>query len=503
MKDTDIRSYHIFMFPFSLHHEWNEEIIGKMLNRKGWVRKQFDYRSGDFASNFSEMSYFYEFSSGAMFDDPGSMNRVMSAYSMPLGTDASYIIKVNKYGNKSIYKLHLNKIDMNVYDDKAAILSFHLANTEYTDFQDILNINDFGRRIYPQFLANDKFGRVDLQITKNSFLADCIEIDLDNGHSFSDDFSFFGNSPVQPFVLPKYIKGLLPDEMHDCKWLLDDRMYVVSMVCDNDTVESMKTLSYTREEIAKSYGNKYCDNRNAYRKWYQYVFVDNSDETCVNPEMFGNLLSEATYTRWSTYGTLYGISRYSFVCLANVSDFSVKLTKDIKTMYYRMASLALAQRALALYYSREISQISKDLDEKKTLTKELRKRVDELNRDYLRFVNNIYFREVTSQDQGIELYELMQKQMNIKRDEEGLSGEIEQLHNYIEMKNDDRRNEEMGCLTWIATLFLPATFVTGMFGMNPFDNPFNGSHFAWQLVGAVAFTLFAYLILHNWKKRRK
>lgn len=494
MKDTDIRSYHIFMFPFSLRHEWNENNIGKLLSAKGWVRQPFDYCSGDYASNFSEMGYFYEFSSGAMYDDPDSLNRVVMTYTMPLGENASYLIKVNKKGEKHLYKLHLEKVEMNVFDDKAAILSFHLANTDYAELQDILFINDYGRRFYPQFLANDKFGQIDLQTTKNSFLADCIEVDLANGRCYSEDFSYFNHPQSRPFVMPAFIKGLLPDEMHDCRWLLDDRMYVVSMLCDDEKAKMFGKLSYEKDCIAKRIEE--------YNDWYQYVFVDNDGPTCADPNMFAQLLSEATYTRWSTCGTLFGISRYSFVSLStHFGCFTLNLLRQTKTMYYRMASLALAQRALALYFSREITWISKDIDEKKILTKKLRKRVDELNRDYLRFVNNIYFREVTPQDQGIELYDLMQKQMSIPRDESGLSGEIEQLHNYIEMKNEDRRNADMERLTWIATLFLPSTLVVGIFGMNSFNDIVLPNLF-WQLMITLGVT-FAFILVLKFKKKHK
>lgn len=487
MKDTDIHSYHIFMFPFSLRHKWKENDIHKLLSAKGWVRQPFDYCRGDFASNFSEMSYFYEFSTGAMYDDSDSISRVVLTYSMPLGEDARYKISVNKNGAKYVYNLHLEKVEFNVYDDKAAILSFHLANTDYSDMQDILRINDYGRRCYPQYLANDSSGELDMQKTKNSFLADCIEVDLGNGHCYWDDFSYFDHPQSRPFVMPKFIRGLLPDKMHDCRWLLDDRMYVVSLLCDEEKANMFGKLSYEKESIVRQ--------MKEYEDWYQYVFIDNGGPTCVEPNMFARLLSEATYTRWNPYGTLFGISRYSFAILStHFGCFTLNLLRQTKTLYYRMASLALVQRVLALYFSREITWISKDIDEKKILTRKLRQRVDELNRDYLRFVNNIYFREVTPQDQGIELYDLMQKQMNIPRDENGLSGEIEQLHNYIEMKNEDRRNADMERLTWIATLFLPSTLIVGIFGMNSFDSLIMPQLF-WQVVIAVVVTLAFILIL--------
>ena len=165
-----------------------------------------------------------------------------------------------------------------------------------------------------------------------------------------------------------------------------------------------------------------------------------------------------------------------------------------------MASLVLAQRVLSLYYSREISEISKELDEDKLTNKELRSRVNTLNRDYLRFVNNVYFREVTPQDQGIELYDLMQKQMNIKRDEEGLSTEVEQLYHYVTMANDEQRNNEAKRLSNIATWFLAPTLLTGIWGMNLNEGfPATG----WYIFfSSIAFVLAIIIVLQLFKGKR-
>lgn len=447
-------SYHIFMFPFSLKAEWNQADIDRMLKNSSWERKQFSYDKGDFASNFSDQGYFYDFSSGAMFDDPDSLNRVLTTYQLHIGSDCTYTININKKGNKKSYILAVEKIELNIYDEKAAILNFHLRNDSYTDLQDILYINDYGRRIYPQFLANDDDGNINLQKTKDSFLADSVCLNL-GGHPLVEDFSSYARKSIPPYTMPNYIQSLLPAPMHSCRWLLDDRMYVVSYLSDRDFSDRMKSYGAAGKWLSK--------NRVEWW-WYQYVFVDNDDPTCQDEKMFKSLLGRATYGRWSEYGTFFGISRYSFTCLIG-TDY-IGLLRNTKTMYYRMASLALAQRVLSLYYSREISEISKELDENKLTNKQLRKRVNILNRDYLRFVNNIYFREVTPQDQGIELYDLMQEQMNIKRDEEGLSTEVEQLYHYVTMTNDEQRNEETEKLSIIATLFLVPTLLTGIWGMN-------------------------------------
>lgn len=487
-------SYHIFMFPFSLKAEWKQEDIDKMLLSVSWKRKQFFYDDGDFASNFSEQGYFYDFCAGAMFDDPTSLNRVLTTYQLPISKEDTYTININKKGVRKTYTLAVEKIEMNIYDEKAAILSFHLRNDRYSEIQDILYINDYGRRIYPQYLANDENGNINLQITKNTFLADSIRLELGRKPVYEDDFSTYARTKIPPYTMPRYIKGLLPEAMHSCRWLLDDRMYVVSYFLNKDFSDRMK-----------SYGQagKWLDRNRVEWWWYQYLFVDNDDPTSQNEEMFQKLLKQATYTRWSNYGTFTGISKYSFVNLIG-EDF-INLLRQTKTMYYRMASLVLAQRVLSLYYSREISEISKELDEDKLSNKQLRKRVNTLNRDYLRFVNNVYFREVTPQDQGIELYDMMQEQMSIKRDEEGLSTEVEQLYHYVTMANDEQRNTEAEKLSIIATLFLVPTLITGIWGMNisELGEAVNVPAWYWWLSGvtaALGLIIFVQLI---YKKNNK
>lgn len=492
-------SYHIFMFPFSMKQEWKQQDIDKMLKSSGWERAQFAYDKGDFASNFSEQGYFYDFSSGAMIDDPDSLNRVLTSYQLPVGKEATYTININKYGKTSTYILKVEKVELNVYDEKAAILSFHLNNDRYTELQDILYINDYGRRIYPQYLVNenDESGIIDLQRTKNSFLADSICLNLGNRSSYEDDFASYARKTIPPYTMPKYIKALLPEPMHECRWLLDDRMYVVSYFSNEDFSSRM------RNGYAKN--DQWLKKENVEWWWYQYVFVDNDDPTCQDEKMFKDLLTRATYSRWNNkvgsteYQTFFGVSRYSFTCLTGVDYIGV--LRQMKTMYYRMASLVLAQRALSLYYSREISEISRDLDENKLTNKELRARVNTLNRDYLRFVNNVYFREITPQDQGIELYDLMQDQMNIERDEKGLSTEVEQLYHYVTMANDEQRNNEAERLSIIATLFLVPTLVTGIWGMNLKENfPTNGWYVLFSSIAAV---LAIVIVVMLFKGKRK
>ena len=79
------------------------------------------------------------------------------------------------------------------------------------------------------------------------------------------------------------------------------------------------------------------------------------------------------------------------------------------------------------------------------------------------FLNRIYFREVTSQIQGIELYTMFQEAMNLEKEVKDLDNEIQELFEYQNMQEQRRLNK-------IASLFLPITLITSFLGMNTFDD---------------------------------
>lgn len=78
----------------------------------------------------------------------------------------------------------------------------------------------------------------------------------------------------------------------------------------------------------------------------------------------------------------------------------------------------------------------------------------------------MHFREVTAQEQGIDfykkLYEFADLEMYVKK----LDGEIEELDNYVSMVEERNINHIVGNLSMIATFFVPATVLSGIFGMN-------------------------------------
>jgi Mg2+ and Co2+ transporter CorA len=176
-------------------------------------------------------------------------------------------------------------------------------------------------------------------------------------------------------------------------------------------------------------------------------------------------LEKHTYSRWIDYGTLYGMSRYSLVMLTG-EYAPAFLIKHLQTLYYKMAELSLLQRATVVSFSDEVTHVS-DLvhsDEDKAIEK-----IEDLYKHYILFVNKIYFREITTQEQGIEMYDMMQRIMRIPEQVKDLDDEIAELNSFAGMIADKKDNKENVRHTWIATFFLPFMLMSGFFGMNYFS----------------------------------
>ena len=173
------------------------------------------------------------------------------------------------------------------------------------------------------------------------------------------------------------------------------------------------------------------------------------------------LLSDATYDRWSKWGTLYGVTRYSFVALTDRSDFATGVIRThVHTMYFQMMLLTLATRASILRFSDEVSAVAtlKDTREED--------RLKVLYEKYLSFYNRLYFKEVTHQDQGIEIYDMALKQLKIPEHIAKLDGKFVKLFDLANLKGDNRTAKAMNTLTMIGTALLLPSLAISFFGMD-------------------------------------
>lgn len=439
-------SFHTFMFPFRWKikgledQPFSKQIALQNIRyaqSPGWERcaipPTIEKESDDL---YNERNYFYEFVHPALYDDNSEQSLVRHFERRePKHGEITYRIVCGK--EKNVYELNVRYVNLNLYATGVGVLSIYLDNDKYPKISDILAINQYGRRVFPPFIGD---------VGLRTEIAHSLEFS-GLGDVYFEDFSAYTNkvkSNTPAAFIPKMVHEVA--ENIELQPVVDDRMFVLCW--------------YKNEGWTKIFKEDYSGFLDNDELWYRFVFVDSNDTTCQNKAMRRKIIGDATYERWQDWYSLYGISRYSLVYLTN-NGCPPYLTNYFETEYARMAELVLMQRASMLRFSAEVTQISK-----LSGTKDFGDRVSSLYKEYIRFENRMYFREVTAQDQGIEMYQKLVEAMNLKELVEKLDREIEELHDYVQMREDRLTNRTMSLLTWITTIFLPITVVAGYFSMN-------------------------------------
>lgn len=449
-------STHIFMFPFVIvdYDKFEKALDDSEI--KGWQNARINLSSPEL---YNEFSYFYPHIRRVLFpklkdnssretkDSQKLEDNTLSKTKELIAKEGSvYTIKIK---DGSEFSLTLEKLTFYVFNENIGILSFHLKNYEY-DAYEILKINDFGRRIYPQFLGKDN-----IEDTKGNFLADRIELNI-NGHTVVEDFSDFKSldgevsdlDKVESKMIPSFIRKIVGDKVSP---IIDDRMFVVSFYLD----EKKRVLNRLKEFDNNEYG--YIDDD----WWYKFLFVDGKSRSCANKVFCKNVVKESTYDRWIEFGTLWGVTRYSFV---GISDWDLMM-EHANSVYFDMVVLLLTYRAYLVYLNEQVQKIVQLINKKgdfNNISDEAKKVYEK----YLSFLNGIYFKEVTPQDQGIEMYKKAFSVMNIENMLKDFDREIEELDNYIDFRVENKRNRKLDSLNKLGYLLLPPSLIAGILGMN-------------------------------------
>ena len=183
-------SYHIFMFPFKWDtgeeiyksHELNIRLldVSRILQNRGrnnsddpknkkWVTVKHIDKQDNY---YNELKYFHPYVHQALFEFPDEKgNALVEQFEFPAANGWKYEIKINKrvkpVVNKQLlikaipeppdnyyfkkdekpYSLTIEKVTLDIYPQGIGIFAFHLQNNAYSKPEDILMINQFGRRI--------------------------------------------------------------------------------------------------------------------------------------------------------------------------------------------------------------------------------------------------------------------------------------------------------------------------------------------------------------------
>lgn len=431
-------SKHIFLFPFK--YSKGKSLDGVSL----WERVCSPQNEKDKIDLFNEKQYFYPFVHNALYDN-GKETTLIRHYERNVD-GGKYHVTVNQRE----YILDIESINVNLYNFGLGILSIHLQNTDtkQSSPKDILKINQYGRRVMPPFYK-------DITNEPRKELADRIKITWGNGNIIEEDFTAFKTEDSWHVgsIVSKLLKPL------DVKPVIDDRMFTLCYYENNEEMARIANASPHSQGFCRKDVNKEATCQDF---WYKYVFVDGGeDATCYGDNMYKELLCKQTYSRWEhpLWGTEYGVSRYSLAALTTETALPF-LLDYFETIYTRLAELVLCQRAALVIFSEKARELAKDGIKDYDL-----KESDDLSSEYIKFVNNFCFREVTAQDQGIELYSLMKQTLNTDSYETTLREQILQLHDRIMEIRNERNERNSLWLNKLASIVVPVTVLASLAGL--------------------------------------
>lgn len=292
-----IKSYHIFMFPFkweyiakdnleklSFKARTNISKVIDILKEENWIEYSLKEKMKDNYRIYNQLMFFYEHAQDAIYDKENDDKNWVHQfkYIKKDKCDCKYIIEIDEDEKK--YELQIDDIILKLYKTGIGILSFHLANYYEINSEDILKINDYGRRIYPQFLGKTDKNSSYLSAPQNQFLASKLILELKNlqgeSRKIEEDVTYFTELEkvnASPNKIPRIIKELLGDKFKDgkkdkvrkkevyIKPIIDDRMFVVSWFGDNNKI------TYLGDNPSNIEYEDYLNYFNSDTKQYSYL----------------------------------------------------------------------------------------------------------------------------------------------------------------------------------------------------------------------------------------
>lgn len=467
-------SQHIFMLPFNFYStgsnrypkcDW-DYLVGHIITKLApiWRESIFSPHSGGFS--YGEFQYFHPHVREQYFDlAPGQA--AVRFFKLALPNHDLAIYRIIRGENITVLELVVKSISLRLCETGVGLLSLELHNYKHPTFEEVLLINNLGRCVFTPYMAADK---VDNAITNGNAPAR-IEIELgylEAKGEFNDKYFKKPGLGVAAHITDLLASaGLGLEGAPDSAGLpfrfrptADDRMFVV---CWFGSQEWSNHMQIRRDDGGYQYQND--------SDWYRLVFVDSCEPLCQHEGMRQELIAQSTYCRWADYGTLYGITRYSLICLANRNDTSLTYLREyMRGVYAQMMAMLLIQRASLLRFSGRVAEASREARDNASAEKanisEIAGQAERLQLDYLNFVNRLWFTEVSPQEQAIEMYSQAFNLAGLDKSMEELRTEIGELHAFIRMNHEKNEGEALKGITLLGVLFLPLSLLAAIFSMN-------------------------------------
>lgn len=474
----DFYSKHIFIASFKLENN-SRDIISDNVWKEYFID---DVNTvGELVDNYTNYNYFNKQARDLFNYETDNQDEVDSKVvnykfvDIDSSVNSKYIINVNE---EKTYELNLDKIILKEYEienEKIYLMMIYVTNNDCDSLSDIKNINQYGRRLYSPWISldigngintecpddlkihiGDKFiysndkndGKADLNY-KNEEIFKYNFDDKNKYKSYSERLNAIRQKKVNNTSIIKnphksnLIQNILnynnesKDEKIEIELINPDRMYVGFYFKNNSLIERIKKYSSEKQGYAYLYDDSLSD------QLYAIAYIDGGDATCQSKVMRKKLLQETIYDRWIDWGTIHTVTHNGFGCIASDGAPYESVIMPFLTEYMEMLALVIIQRNMILEFHFEA---------KKLLGKFNSEDLENLQKEYVKFKTQVLLFEVTPQEQGYEIYRLMQKQLYIDEEKEKLDDIMNSLYEVANIEHSIKLNKKIRCLTIIGVI---------------------------------------------------
>lgn len=426
-------SFHTFIFPFIIKDSWTP---GEDYWSHDWLSSnQADaicLHGNDLYEkklNYATFQYFNRSARSALFDD----SNIVDCYESKVvkANKSMYIIELTD----SKISLNINRVRLKMYPEiKTGVLIFETeyqpdsSVSEDEKRKTVMLINEYGRRVFPEFLpyknAEDFILCAESLTVTNCNFGDLTQDVTDHFRILSDpksndEFGFINNPGRDSEIIRKILFGM--GGGIDIEPAIDDRMFVCCIVADEKWTNEF--CGIVNEPVEENYEKA--------KELYAVINCDSSGGycSCRNPQMLQECLDLQLYKRWTDYGTLHAITSHSMFCLTgNFKEIEIEVINPFLTMYIQMCVLTIVQRSALIRFDFEINKAIEN-----------RNLVNNLMKSFAKFQGQIMLPEVTSQIQGIEIYQKLTDALFIKKLEEDID---KQIHNLFEITENENAQKQ-------------------------------------------------------------
>lgn len=471
----------------------NTNLKSKDLSNYKYVNDDKDKKLEEFKLHYNTIQYFNSAPLQAIygFDDDCDLenNPIVTNYSFSpkeIHEKAKLIIQVG-IGDESKpkeFSLILNAIRLKVFNSDVAVMIFELENHDYNDIKDIKLINEYVRRISAPNLTMESnpcsfYWKIDFgnDSKLNPLFDDLCSLydDIKKEQTSNISFTKILNPIKDLLTYPKSHDNILTSNYQKCKEdiyfiepVLDDRMFVCSFIRSSQIINSINTKyvekdgQFVLSDDKKFYANnkyEYQINDKAAKNLYSIIYIDPGDSSCQSIHDVQRLLERDLYTRWIDWGTVYGITHHSFVAIAT-NDCPPYLIDYFLTLYVDMAILTLVQRASIILFQNFATLLTNGLEKDNKKIKQVTiNNLLNLQEKYISFQNQLLFFEVTPQEQGVEIYNMLTKAMYIDEEKRELKEQLDGLYTGTNANQDNKFNMYALIFASISLLIVILTYI--------------------------------------------